>query len=126
MRAASERAPLEKRLEGAGWGLLFIWVGIALATGIGWGVALVGVGLIALGVQLARKLGGLPLDGFAVTVGAVFVVGGLWDIVNGSVGLVPLLCVGVGILLLVSAVSGRPRRARRAGGSGEAATHGRA
>ncbi len=123
MRAASERAPLEKRLDGAGWGLLFIWVGICIATHIGWGVALVGVGLIMLGVQAARKLMGLALDRFALTVGGVLVVGGIWDLVNGSVDLVPLLSIGVGVVLLVSALAGRPRPSPRGADPGAAATH---
>ncbi len=124
MRTASDVAPLAKRLEGAGWGLLFIWAGIALATGIGWGAALVGIGLITLGVQGARKLMGFALDGFSVTIGCLFVAGGIWQIVNGSVGIVPLLCIGFGVVLLVSAVAGRPRHSRRGAASGPNASHG--
>ncbi len=124
MRAALERAPLEKRLDGAGWGLLFIWVGIALATRIGWGAALIGVGVITLGVQAVRKLMGLALDGFSLTVGALFVAGGILESVHTSVGFVPLLCIGVGVVLLVSAIAGRPRGSRRSAGSGTPATHG--
>jgi hypothetical protein len=121
MRAALERAPLEKRLDGAGWGLLFIWVGLCIATHIGWGVALVGIGLVMLGVQVARRLTGLALDRFALTVGGVLVAGGIWDFVNGSVELVPLLAIGVGVVLLVSALTGRPRP--RGADPGAAATH---
>lgn len=109
MRAASERAPLGKRLDGAGWGLLFIWVGIALAAGIGWGVALIGVGVITLVVQATRKLMGLALDGFSLTVGGLFIAAGIWESVDASVGLVPLLCIAVGLVLLVSALFGRSR-----------------
>lgn len=110
MRATLDGAPVERRLDGAGWGLLFMWVGISLATRIGWGVALVGVGLIMLGVQGARKVNGLALDRFAFTVGGVLVAGGLWETVYGSVAVVPLLCIAVGAVLLVSALTGRPRR----------------
>jgi hypothetical protein len=123
MRAASEHAPLEKRLEGAGWGLLFIWVGISLAIHVGWGVALIGVGLVMLGVQATRKLLGLPWDRFALMVGGVLVAGGIWEGVNGSVELVPLLSIGVGAVLLVSALTGRARRPRRDADPGAAATH---
>ncbi len=123
MRTVSERVPVEKTLDGAGWGLLFIWIGISLATHVGWGVALVGVGVIMLGVQAARRLAGLALDRFALTVGGVLVAGGIWERVNGSVELVPLLSIGVGIVLLVSALGGRRRPSRAAPGSGPAATH---
>ncbi len=123
MRAASERAPVEKTLDGAGWGLLFIWIGISLATHVGWGVALVGVGLIMLGVQAARRLSGLALDRFGLTVGGVLVAGGIWERVDGSVDIVPLLSIAVGIVLLVTALAGRRPPSRADAGSGPAATH---
>jgi hypothetical protein len=122
MRAASERAPLEKRVDGAGWGLLFIWIGMSLATHIGWGVALVGAGLVMLGAQAARKAMGLALDRVALTVGGVLVAGGTWQRVNGSVELVPLLSIAVGVVLLVSALTGRPRPSAGAD-PGAATTH---
>lgn len=124
MRATSERAPLGRRLDGGGWGLLFIWVGIALATDIRWGVALVGVGLIVLGVQAARKLTGFAVDRFSLTIGGLFVVGGILESVNASLALVPLLCIGVGIVLLVSALAGRRRPSGRDVDTGASATHG--
>ncbi len=124
MRTASERAPLEKRLDGAGWGLVFIWAGIALAMNVGWGPALVGVGLITLGIQAARKLTGLGIEGFSVAIGGVAVVGGIWESVNASVGLVPLLCIGVGAVLLVSAIAGRTRPSGRGASPGAPAAHG--
>ncbi|BDG05668.1 hypothetical protein [Anaeromyxobacter oryzae] len=123
MFATSEREPPEKRLHAGGWGLLFIWVGIALATRIGWGATLVGVGLITLGVQVARKLMGLALDRFSLTVGGLFVAGGIWESVSGSVELVPLLCIGLGVALIVSALAGWPRRHVDSGAPGAPATH---
>lgn len=122
MRAALDGAPVEKRLDGAGWGLVFIWVGISLTTRIGWGVALAGVGLVMLGVQGARKLNGLALDRFALTVGGVLVAGGIWERVFGSVALVPLLCIAVGVVLFVSALAGRPRPSPPADAPGTPAT----
>lgn len=54
---------LAQRLDAAGWGLFFIWVGISLLTGISWGVGLLGVAVITLGGQAARKYFGLGLEG---------------------------------------------------------------
>ena len=123
MSAASEHEVLEKRVDAGGWGLLFIWVGIGLATTVSWGVALAGVGLIMLAVQVARKLFGLAPDRFSLTLGGLFVAGGIWESFNASVGLVPLLCIAAGVALLVSALAGKPRPSRRRVGPGEPATH---
>jgi len=38
-----------KKLDAAGWGLFFIWTGIALFTNVGWGAGLLGVGIIVIG-----------------------------------------------------------------------------
>jgi hypothetical protein len=43
-----------KTLDTIGWGLFFIWVGIAFLANVGWGVGLLGVGLIMIGAQVAR------------------------------------------------------------------------
>ncbi|WP_242346070.1 hypothetical protein [Anaeromyxobacter terrae] len=123
MRAASERGTLEKRLDAGGWGLFFIWVGVALALDVGWGAGLVGVGVITLGVQVVRKLLGLDLDRFSLAVGALFVAGGIWKLVDVTVALVPLLCIAAGFALLASALSGSPRASRRRVGPGAPAAH---
>ncbi len=58
---SSERAVMEhgrfliKKLDAIGWGLFFIWKGAALIADVGWGVGLLGVGIITLGAQAARK-----------------------------------------------------------------------
>lgn len=90
------------------------------------GAALVGVGLIALGVQGVRKVRGFALDGFALTVGALFVAAGILQSIDASLGLVPLLCIGVGVLLLMVAIAGRPRASGRGAGSSASPTRGRA
>lgn len=123
-RAAPEQGALGRRLDAGGWGLFFIWVGIALATNVGWGVALVGVGLITLGVQAARRLLGLDLDRFSVTVGGLFVAGGIWKIVDVSVELFPLLCIVAGLALLVSALAGKLPPSRRRVDAGVPAAQG--
>jgi hypothetical protein len=46
---------LDRRLDALGWGLFFIWIGVAFLADVGWGVGLVGVGLIILGTLVARE-----------------------------------------------------------------------
>lgn len=95
---------LARRLDAVAWGLFFVWTGIALLAGFGWGVALLGVGAIALGAQLARKSFGLTFEGFWTVVGGLFVLGGVWEILNVRIGLIPILLIVAGVSLLASAV----------------------
>jgi hypothetical protein len=95
------------RLDSIGWGLFFIWIGIALLANLGWGVGLVGVGIIMLGRQAARRFAALEIEGFWILVGALFVLGGVWEILSIRVGLIPILCIGAGVALLASALFGK-------------------
>lgn len=103
----TERRDPAKKLDAAGWGLFFIWVGIAFLVNLDVGVGLLGVGIITLGGQAARKYLNLKLEGFWVVVGLLFVVGGLWELFEAKVGLVPILLIVAGLALLVSAVRGK-------------------
>jgi len=103
------RRTLHGKLEAAGWGLFFIWMGIALFAHLGWGVGLLGVGIITLGVQLARKAFSLNWEGFWVAVGFLFVLGGVGKLFNLQLGLLPILCIIAGAALLVSALIGGQR-----------------
>jgi len=102
------RHALTKKLSAISWGLFFIWVGISLITHVGWGMGLLGVGIITLGTQVARKYFGLKLEGFWVVVGFFFVLGGVWALLHVRLGLLPFLCVAVGVALLVSTLVGNP------------------
>jgi len=95
---------LTRKLDAAAWGLFFIWTGIALLAGIGWGFGLLGVGIITLGGQFARKYFALTFEGFWVVVGLLFFVGGVWELLSVRIGLVPILLIIAGAALLVSAV----------------------
>jgi len=104
----TSRHVLHKKLDAAGWGLFFIWIGIALFARVGWEAGLLGVGIIILGVQLTRNYFGLKLEGFWVVAGFLFVLGGVWELFNVQFGLLPILCIAVGVALLVSTLVGKP------------------
>ncbi|MGB2981475.1 MAG: hypothetical protein WBC77_09525 [Candidatus Zixiibacteriota bacterium] len=106
---AFQRRHLARKLDAVGWGLFFIWVGIAFLADLGMGVGLLGVGLITLGGQVARRHFNLNLEGFWVVVGLLFVVGGLWNLIEAKIALVPLLLIVAGLAVLVSAFWGKPR-----------------
>ena len=108
----AEKRDLAGKLDKAGWALFFIWVGIALLTKRGFGVGLVGVGVITLAGQAARKLFNLKVEGFWLVVGVLFVVGGLWEIYKPKVEFGPVLLIVAGLALLVSVLRGRKGRGK--------------
>lgn len=102
---ANKSSTLGDKLPAVGWGLFFIWIGVALLIKVGAGVGLLGVGVITLGVQAARKCFDLQLEVFWVVVGSLFVAGGLWELFEPKLSLVPILLIVAGAALLVSVVT---------------------
>lgn len=72
----ADRATIAK-IDAAGWGVFFIWIGVALFADVGWGIALLGTGVIALGSQVARRALGLAIDPWGIGFGACLAVAGL-------------------------------------------------
>jgi hypothetical protein len=103
-----QRSELTRKLEAIGWALFFLWMGIALFAHIGWGAGLLGVGIITLGAQVARKYFALKLEGFWLAVGFFFVAGGIWKLFSIQLGLLPILCIVAGVVLLGSTLVGGP------------------
>ncbi len=103
---------LVNKLDAVGWGLFFIWIGIAFLADVGWGVGLLGVGMIAIGAQLARKYFGVRIEWFGLVIGIAFVVWGAWELlrIHASIpgGLAPTLCIVAGIIIVVSALLRKP------------------
>lgn len=42
-----------RKVEAVGWGLFFIWIGIAILADVGWGIGLIGIGVLILGLRVA-------------------------------------------------------------------------
>ncbi len=97
----------EKQLDAGVWGVFFLWIGISLLAHLPWGVWLLGVGVITLGAQFARKLLDLRLDVFWLVAGALFLLGGLSEIApfGMSFAIIPVLCIVAGIGLLARALT---------------------
>jgi hypothetical protein len=100
--AATNNAGLAPKLDAAGWGLFFIWVGAALLLDLSWGVGILGVAVIILLGQAARKYFGIALEGFWIVVGLLFLLGGFWELYKVEVNLVPILLIVAGAALLIS------------------------
>lgn len=97
----------EKNFAAVGWGLFLIWIGISYIAGFSFGVGILGVGIITLGIQLARMVSNLKLEGFWVVVGILFIIGGIWNLFNIQFDLVPILILIAGVLLLISVFTGK-------------------
>ncbi len=93
---------IDKRLEGASWGFLLIWVGVSFLVKFNMGVGLLGVGFITLGTQIARKVSKLKFEGFWIFIGVLLVLGGILDLFTPALPLVPILLIVAGAVLLIS------------------------
>ncbi len=102
---------LSKGIDRVVWGLLLVWAGAVLLLGWGWGAGFLGAGAILLGAQVVRRVRRLPLDGFGLAVGTVFVICGAGSLFDVAVDLFPVLCIVAGVALLVSSFTGKARRA---------------
>jgi hypothetical protein len=100
----NETSGLTHKLQAVGWGLFFVWVGIAVLTKIeaGIGIGLLGIGIITLGMQGVRKYFNLKLEGFWVVVGLLFAIGGIWHLFEAKIPLVAIVLIIGGILVIVS------------------------
>jgi hypothetical protein len=99
-----EKAALNKRLEAVGWGLFLIMVGGSLLVDRevvpkGWWT--IGVGVILLGLNLARYLNGIKMSGFGVFLGVLALIGGILELValKQIEGAILLIVLGAYLLL---------------------------
>ncbi|UCE66189.1 MAG: hypothetical protein JSU85_15300 [Candidatus Zixiibacteriota bacterium] len=90
------------RLDTIGWALFFIWVGIAFLLDFGFGIGLVGIGVITLGVQIARTRHGLKTETFWIIIGILFILGGLWQLFEPDIPIIPILLIVAGLIVLLS------------------------
>lgn len=109
LRQASIKSDLARKLDTAGWGILFIWIGVAWIASLGIGVLLVGAAVVVLGGQFVRKAVGLPLQLFSLFVGLYLATAGLWRLAGLEADIVPVLLILAGAALLISALA-RSRR----------------
>ncbi len=94
---------LAGKIDSGGWGLFFVWVGLAFLLDVGWGIGLLGVGILTLAKQVVRRGFDLELEGFWVLVGSAFTLAGVWELAAIDVSLGPILLMAFGVVVLVSA-----------------------
>jgi len=68
---------LNRNFEAIAWGALFIWWGITeLIPSLPDGTGAIGIGLILMGVNVARSLNGVPVSRFSMTLGILALIWG--------------------------------------------------
>ena len=95
---------LNRNFDAIGWGALFIWWGISvLVTSLPVGTVAIGTGVILLGVNVARKISGVPISRFSTTLGILAFVWGVLELVGVLLSL-PFELPIFAILLIVLGV----------------------
>ena len=101
------REDVTRKLTAAGWGLFFIWVAIALLAELGAAVALLGIGIITLGCQMARRFFDLGLESFWVVVGCLLLLGGICHLLGVKLPIIPIVLILAGLAILASILKGK-------------------
>ena len=104
---------LNKRFETIGWGAFFVLIGLDFfvpGTLLPYGIGVFGIGLILLGLNLARRLSGIHAPGFTTLLGVLALIEGgasiaraLLDIKIGF-PLFAIFLIGSGLYVLARAV----------------------
>jgi hypothetical protein len=102
--ANPEKTALNKRLESAGWGLFLIMVGgfmFVPQDQVPQGLWSIGVGLIMLGLNLARYFYKIKMSGFTTFLGILSLLGGFfeWIGVTSLQGALLLIIFGAWLIL---------------------------
>ena len=93
-----------RNFEAIAWGALFVWWGITeLVKFLPAGTGLIGIGLILLGLNVARYLTGININGFTTTIGILALVWGGLELA-GAVLSLPFELPVFAILLIVLGV----------------------
>ena len=103
----TENSDLVRRLNVTSRGLFFVWLGVAVLAQLGWGWTLLGIGVIVLGEQAARWKLDLKLSTAWTIGGAIFLIGGLWQLIHISFPLAPLLLIVLGGAIIWNGFFGR-------------------
>jgi hypothetical protein len=96
---------LDRNFEAIAWGALFIWWGITeLFTSLPVGTGAIGIGLILIGVNVARLTSGLPISRFSTTLGILALVWGGLELAGALLSLPFELPVFAILLIVLGAI----------------------
>ena len=94
-----------RNLDTIAWGAFFVWWGITnLVVSLPKGVGAMGIGLIFLGLNIARSMKGIPVSGFTTILGILALVWGGLDLAGALLSL-PFQMPAFAIIVIVLGVS---------------------
>lgn len=103
---------VNRNFEAIAWGALFIWWGItALVPSLPTGVGAIGIGLILIGANIARRVSGVAINGFSTTLGILALVWGGLELMGVLVSLpfelpvFAILLIVLGVIVLAPALT---------------------
>jgi len=99
-----QKQHLNKQLEAIAWGLFLIMLGclwLIPNEKVPEGTWLIGVGIIMLGLNLARHLYGIKLSGFTIVLGIVALSVGIGDVFGVDLPIFPILIILWGLSVVL-------------------------
>jgi hypothetical protein len=103
---------MNRNFEAIAWGALLIWWGITeLIPSLPGGTGAIGIGLILIGVNVARSITGVPVHRFSVTLGILALVWGGLELLGVLLSLpfelpiFAIILIVLGLLVLAPEVS---------------------
>ena len=106
----SESSGIGAKIAGIGWGLFLVWVGASFLIKWDPGISLVGVGVIILGAQFARKINQLSYEVFWLVIGSLILVVGFSDLTGFDLPreyIFPGLLIAAGLGVLYQLIQGK-------------------
>ena len=99
---------LDKRYRTIAWGALFILVGtLTIIPGDQTNLAIIGGGIILLGLNLGRSISKIPMNGFTLALGAIVLLSGVVALISSQLGfhfeieLFPIILIAIGVYWLI-------------------------
>jgi hypothetical protein len=104
---------INRNFEAIAWGAVLIWWGITeLFKTLPEGTGAIGIGLILIGVNVARSMSGLPIGRFSATLGILALVWGGLELAGVFLSLpfeIPvfaILLIVLGVMILAPELTG--------------------
>src|SRR5512136_1970044 len=105
---------IKRNYEAIAWGALFIWWGITvMIPSLPEGTGALGIGLILIGVNVARSLKGVPVSRFSITLGILALIWGGLQLVGVLVSLpfelpiFAILLIVLGLIVIIPEFSAK-------------------
>ena len=99
MKLETDTKFIEKKIEGLGLGIFFIWIGTAFAFSFPLSAGLIGIAVVLFASQIARMITGLDAQWFRVFMGVIFLLSGFVQMVETKINLVAIFFIAIGILI---------------------------